>query len=66
MRYRCLLLAALAALAGCGGTTDPAALPGPDTVIRLLEQGNRSGVAVTSDGPDDPLPPPHVYLLSPV
>ncbi len=66
MRYRCLLLAALAALASCGGTTDPAALPGPDTVIRLLEQGNRGGVAVTSDGADDPLLRPHVYPLSPV
>ena len=66
MRCRGLLLAALAALVSCGGTTDPAALPGPDSVIRLLEQGNGSGVAVTSDGADDPVLRPHVYPLSPV
>lgn len=66
MRRRNLVLAALAALLGCGGTTDPAALPGPDTVIRLLEQGNGSGVAVTRDGADDSVLRPHVYPLSPV
>lgn len=54
------------ALLRCGGTTDPAALPGPDTVIRLLEQGNASNVAVTAEGADDPRLHPHVYPLSPL
>ena len=66
MRCRGLIAAALAALVSCGGTTDPAALPGPDTVIRLLEQGNGSGAAVTSDAADDPVLRPHVYPLPPV
>jgi uncharacterized protein (DUF1499 family) len=66
VRCRGFVLAALAALVNCGGTTDPAALPGPDTVIRLLEQGNGSGAAGTSDGADDPLLRPHVYPLPPV
>lgn len=56
----------LLALLGCGGTTDPAALPTPDAVIQLLEQGNRGNVAVTADGADDPRLRPHVYSLSPV
>jgi uncharacterized protein (DUF1499 family) len=51
---------------GCGGTTDPAALPRPDAVIRLLEQGNRSNAVVTTDGAEDPRLRPHVYPLSPV
>ena len=59
-------MATLATIASCGGTTDPAALPSPDTVIRLLEQGNGSRAAVTSDGADDPLLRPHVYPLSPI
>jgi uncharacterized protein (DUF1499 family) len=59
-------MAALGTLASCGGTTDPAALPSPDTVIRLLEQGNGSRAAVTNDGADDPLLRPHVYPLSPI
>ena len=58
--------AALFAVLGCGGTTDPAALPTPDVVIRLLEQGTRGNVAVTADGSDDPRLRPHVYPLSPV
>jgi len=58
--------AALLAVLGCGGTTDPAALPTPDAVIRLLEQGNRGNVAVTADGSDDPRLRPHVYPLSPI
>lgn len=60
------VLAALVALAGCGGTTDPADLPAPGTVIQLLEQGNQSNVAVTTDGATDPRLRPHVYPLSPV
>ena len=56
----------LLALLGCGGTTDPAALPAPDAVIRLLEQGNGSNIAVTADGADDPRLRPHVYPLPPV
>jgi uncharacterized protein (DUF1499 family) len=63
---RGVITAGLLVLLGCGGATDPAALPGPDTVIRLLEQGNGSNVAVTSDGADDPRLRPHVYPLSPV
>jgi uncharacterized protein (DUF1499 family) len=66
MTSRAAVLAALLALAGCGGTTDPAALPTPDTVVRLLEQGNRSSVAVTADDATDPWLRPHVYPLSPV
>lgn len=58
--------AALLALLGCGGTTDPAALPTPDTVIRLLEQGSGSNIAATADGAADPRLRPHVYPLSPV
>jgi uncharacterized protein (DUF1499 family) len=58
--------AALLAVLGCGGTTDPATLPTPDAVIRLLEQGNRGNVAVTADGSDDPRLRPHVYPLSPI
>ena len=61
-----VVAAALLALVSCGGTTDPAALPTPDTVIHLLEQGNRSNVAVTADGATDPRLRPHVYPLSPV
>ncbi len=61
-----IITAGLLALLGCGGTTDPAALPGPDTVIRLLEQGNAGNVAVTSEGADDPRLRPHVYPLSPL
>lgn len=57
-----LLLAAL----GCGGPTDPAGLPGPDAVIRLLEQGNAPGVAVTAEGAEDPRLRPHVYPLAPI
>lgn len=60
------VLAALVALAGCGGTTDPADLPSPGTVIHLLEQGDKSNVAVTTDGATDPRLRPHVYPLSPV
>ena len=60
------VLAALVALAGCGGTTDPASLPSPGTVIHLLEQGNKSNVAVTADDATDPWLRPHVYPLSPV
>jgi uncharacterized protein (DUF1499 family) len=60
------VLAALLALAGCGGTTDPADLPSPGAVIRLLEQGNQNNVAVTADGATDPRLRPHVYPLSPV
>jgi uncharacterized protein (DUF1499 family) len=60
------VLAALVALAGCGGTTDPANLPSPATVIHLLEQGNKNNVAVTADGATDPRLRPHVYPLSPV
>jgi uncharacterized protein (DUF1499 family) len=58
--------AALLALLGCGGTTDPAALPTPDTVIHLLEQGSGSNIAATADGAADPQLRPHVYPLSPV
>lgn len=60
------VLAALVALAGCGGTTDPADLPSPATVIHLLEQGNKGNVAVTADGATDPRLRPHVYPLSPI
>jgi uncharacterized protein (DUF1499 family) len=60
------VLAALVALAGCRGTTDPANLPSPGTVIHLLEQGDKSNVAVTADGATDPSLRPHVYPLSPV
>lgn len=66
IRRGVITAAALFALLGCGGTTDPGALPGPDTVIRLLAQGNGSNVAVTSDGADDPRLRPHVYPLSPL
>jgi len=60
------VVAALLALTGCGGTTDPAQLPTPDAVIHLLEQGNTSNVAVTADGAPDPRLRPHVYPLAPV
>lgn len=66
MTSRAAVLTALLALAGCGGTTDPATLPTPDTVVRLLEQGNKSNVAVTADAATDPWLRPHVYPLSPV
>jgi uncharacterized protein (DUF1499 family) len=60
------VLAVLVALAGCGGTTDPADLPSPATVIHLLEQGTKGNVAVTADGATDPRLHPHVNPLSPV
>lgn len=66
MRRRGAALAMLAALAGCGGTTDPSRLPSPGTVIHLLEEGNKGNVAVTADGATDPWLRPHVYPLSPV
>jgi uncharacterized protein (DUF1499 family) len=58
--------AAVLALLGCGGATDPAALPTPDVVIHLLEQGSGSSVAATADGAADPRLRPHVYPLPPV
>ncbi|MGE5231756.1 MAG: DUF1499 domain-containing protein [Deltaproteobacteria bacterium] len=60
------VLAALVALAGCGGPTDPTRLPSPGTVIHLLEQGSAGNVAVTADGAADPRLRPHVYPLTPV
>jgi uncharacterized protein (DUF1499 family) len=61
-----LVVAGLLALSSCGASTDPAALPSPDAVVRLLSQGNGAGVVVTSDGAEDPRLRPHVYPLSPV
>ena len=61
VRRRGVITAALLALLGCGGTTDPAALPGPDVVIHLLEQGSGSSVAATADGAADSRLRPHVY-----
>jgi uncharacterized protein (DUF1499 family) len=66
MRRPGVALAALVALAGCGGPTDPAKLPSPGAVIHLLEQGSAGSVAVTADGAADPRLRPHVYPLSPV
>jgi uncharacterized protein (DUF1499 family) len=66
MRRPGVALAALVALAGCGGPTDPAKLPSPSTVIHLLEQGSTGNVAVTADGAADPRLRPHVYPLTPV
>jgi uncharacterized protein (DUF1499 family) len=61
-----LVVAGLLALSSCGGSTDPAALPSPDRVVRLLSQGNGAGVVVTSDGAEDPRLRPHAYPISPV
>jgi uncharacterized protein (DUF1499 family) len=66
VRRRGVITAGLLALLGCGGTTDPAALPTPDVVIHLLEQGSGSNIAVTADGAADPRLRPHVYPLSPL
>jgi len=64
--WRGVITAGLLALLGCGGTTDPAALPTPDVVIHLLEQGSGSSIAATADGATDPRLRPHVYPLSPL
>jgi uncharacterized protein (DUF1499 family) len=61
-----LLVGGLLALTSCGGTTDPDALPSPDAVVRMLGQGSRSNVAVTTEGANDPRMRAHVYPLSPV
>ena len=61
-----LLTGSLLALAGCGSSTDPAALPSPDAVVHLLSLGNAANVAVTTDGAADPRLRPHVYPQSPV
>jgi uncharacterized protein (DUF1499 family) len=61
-----LLVGGLLALTSCGGTADPAALPSPDAVVRLLGQGSRSNVAVTTEGANNARMRPHVYPLSPV
>lgn len=54
-------------LAGCGpSSSDPDALPSPGVVVHLLSLGNRSNVAVTSEGAADSRLRPHVYPLSPV
>jgi uncharacterized protein (DUF1499 family) len=53
-------------LAGCGGPSDPGALPPPGAVVRLLSEGSRGSVAATSDAATDPRLRPHVYPLSPV
>ena len=66
MRRRGVITAGLLALLGCGGTTDRAALPTPDVVIHLLEQGSGSNIAATADGAADPRLRPHVYPLSPL
>jgi len=64
--WRGVITAGLLALLGCGGTTDPAALPTPDVVIHLLEQGSGSNIAATADGAADPRLRPHGYPLSPL
>jgi Uncharacterized protein conserved in bacteria len=61
-----LLALGVVCLAGCRGSSDPSALPSPGDVVQLLSLGNRSNVAVTSDGATDPRLRPHVYPLSPV
>jgi uncharacterized protein (DUF1499 family) len=56
----------LLVLLACASPSDPAALPGPDVVIHLLEQGSGRSVAATSDGAADSRLRPHVYPLPPV
>lgn len=61
-----LILGGLLVCTGCRSTTDPAALPSPDAVVRLLSQGSPSNVAATTEGAGDPRLRPHVYPLAPV
>jgi uncharacterized protein (DUF1499 family) len=61
-----LLVVGMLMLAGCGGPSDPSALPSPDAVVRLLSEGSRGNVAATTDAATDPRLRPHVYPLSPV
>ena len=60
------LVGTLLALASCGGTSDPAALPSPDAVVRLLSRDSRGSVAATTEGAKDSRLRPHVYPLAPV
>lgn len=60
------LLGCTALLAACSRDRPSSDLPGPQQVIALLAEGNRSNVAVSSDTATDPRLKPRAYPLQPV